>query len=194
MPSSPPPLLLASTSRYRRELLERLALPFETQDPGVIEKVREGELPDARASRLALEKARAVAERHAGAWVIGSDQVASLGPLLLEKPGNAHRCAAQLRALSGREATFHTAVALVRGHTIHRHLDTTRVDFRELSGEEIERYIEREQPFDCAGGFKSEGLGVSLFARLATDDPTALIGLPLIWLSGALRRAGYLLP
>jgi septum formation protein len=190
------PLILASTSRYRRELLARLALPFQVESPGVEEPALLGELPSARAARLARDKALAVARRHPSAIVIGSDQVATLDTTLLEKPGNAERCRTQLIALSGRKTLFLTACAVIglEAGIDLTHTDTTRVVARELGGDEIDRYIEREQPFDCAGGFKAEALGIALFDRIETTDPTALVGLPLIWLAGALRRAGYAVP
>jgi septum formation protein len=187
-----PRLILASTSRYRAGLLGRLRLPFEVAAPGVDEAPRAGEMPRARALRLAHDKAAAVAVTRADAWVIGSDQVASLGDVLLDKPGDADRCRAQLAAESGRSVEFHTAVVLLRGapREVFEHVDRTTVRFRELSAAEIARYVELERPFDCAGGFRSEGLGVTLFASLETSDPAALVGLPLVWLAGALRAAG----
>lgn len=187
--------MLASTSRYRRALLERLQLPFEVESPGVDETALPAEGPRERALRLAVAKAQAVADRRPQAIVIGSDQVAACGAQLLDKPGDASRCRAQLASLSGRTADFHTAcVLLVPGRPPVAHVDVTRVHFRSLGAAEIERYVEREQPYDCAGGFKAEGLGISLFTRLGSEDPTALIGLPLVWLAGALRAAGYLVP
>jgi septum formation protein len=191
-----PPLILASTSRYRRSLLERIAPPFEAIAPGIAETARPGEVPRARAVRLSLAKARAVAEKHPKAIVIGSDQVAALGEHVLDKPGDEEMCRMQLSALSGRTAHFFTGCAVVgidAGLTLE-HLDTTTVGFRTLSETEIHRYVAREQPLDCAGGFKVEALGITLFERVESTDPTALIGLPLIWLSSALRKAGYLLP
>lgn len=190
------PLILASTSPYRRELLARLALPFLVESPGVDEAAVLGETPAARAARLAVAKALAVARRHPDALVIGSDQVAALDAAILDKPGNAERCRAQLTALAGRTASFHTACALVGldARIELAHTDTTRVVARALTRGEIDRYIEREHPFDCAGGFKVEALGVALFERIESQDPTALIGLPLIWLAGALRRAGLAVP
>jgi len=190
------PLILASTSRYRRELLGRLALPFQVESPGVDELSVAGELPPARAARLARDKALAVARRHPAAIVIGSDQVAALDATLLEKPGDAERCRAQLATLSGKMTLFHTACAVIglEAGIELAHTDTTRVVARALTGEEIDRYVEREQPFDCAGGFKAEALGIALFERIESTDPTALVGLPLIWLAGALRRAGYAVP
>jgi septum formation protein len=191
-----PPLILASTSRYRRSLLERIAPPFDVVSPGVDEAPRPEEAPRARAVRLSLAKARAVAERHPRAIVIGSDQVAALGEHVLDKPGSEETCRMQLTALSGRTAQFFTGCAIVgieAGLTLE-HIDTTTVAFRTLSDTEIRRYIAREQPLDCAGGFKVEALGITLFERIESNDPTALIGLPLIWLASALRKAGYLLP
>ncbi len=190
------PLILASTSRYRRSLLERLGLPFEVARPGVDEAPIAGEAPRDRAVRLSLAKARAVAEEHPGAVVIGSDQVAALGTRVLDKPGDEATCRAQLAALSGNAAHFFTGCAVV-GIEVPlslEHLDVTTVQFRSLSPAEIERYVAREKPLDCAGGFKVEALGITLFERIENSDPTALIGLPLVWLAGALRRAGYALP
>jgi septum formation protein len=190
------PLILASTSRYRRSLLERIAPPFEAISPGVSEAAVGSELPRERAVRLSLAKARAVAEKHPGAIVIGSDQVCAAGQRVLDKPGNETTCRAQLAALSGHTANFHTGCAVVgleAGLTLE-HLDTTSVTFRRLTETEISRYVAREKPFDCAGGFKVEALGITLFESIDSTDPTALIGLPLIWLAGALRQAGYLLP
>jgi septum formation protein len=193
-PAAAPPLILASTSPYRRELLQRLGLVFTVRAPGVEEVARTGEAPADRARRLALAKARAIAREHPGACIIGSDQVAALGDQVLDKPGTAERCRAQLAQLSGRQAIFHTAAALLWRDTALEHLDATTVVFRELASDEIGRYVDREQPFDCAGSFRAERLGVTLFARLSTEDPTALVGLPLIWLAAALRRVGYRLP
>lgn len=189
-------LILASTSRYRRELLERLDVPFEVVAPGLTEEHRPGESPADRALRLATGKAQAVSARHPEALVIGSDQVAAAGPEVLDKPGDAARCRAQLGLLSGRTAYFYTACVLLgTSPPLHAaHLDTTTVMFRTLSPAEIARYVEREQPFDCAGGFKVEASGIALFDCIESQDPTALIGLPLIWLAGALRAAGYSLP
>jgi len=191
-----PPLILASTSPYRRLLLERFGLPFEAARPQVTEEHLPGEPPSERALRLAVAKAEEVAARHPGAVVIGSDQVAAAGHKVLDKPGDAATCRAQLAALSGTDARFHTGCAVIgpAGSVRLIHVDTTTVIFRSLTPREIERYVEREQPFDCAGGFKVEALGISLFESVESRDPTALVGLPLIWLAGALRRAGYTLP
>ena len=185
-----PRLILASTSRYRRELLSRLGLPFEVESPGVPEEARAGETPAAMAARLALAKARSIATP--GAVVIGSDQVASLDGELLRKPGAPGVAVAQLLACQGRTVQFHTAVALIAtdsGATAE-HVDITEVRFRRLEAAALSEYVRREQPLDCAGSFKSEGLGVALFEQISSHDPTALIGLPLIWLAGALREMG----
>jgi septum formation protein len=191
-----PQLILASTSRYRRALLERLGVPFTALAPETPEDMAGGELPPDRALRLSIAKAQAVASRHPDAVVIGSDQVAAVGSKILEKPGDAARCRAQLTAASGSSARFHTGCALIGLQAGIRlvHIDTTTVCFRSLTQQEIERYIARERPLDCAGGFRVEGLGISLFESIESRDPTALIGLPLIWLAAALRRAGFLIP
>lgn len=192
--TNPPRLILASTSPHRRMLLERLGLPFEALAPQVEETVLEGELPAARALRLARAKAAAVALQHPGAIVIGSDQVASLGPAgeakLLRKPGDRDTCRVQLTAMSGRTVSFDTAVALQLGDIVLAHTEPTHVQFRDLTAAAIEHYMDREPAFDCAGGFKCEGLGVTLFQSIGTRDPTALVGLPLIWVCEALRRLG----
>lgn len=191
--SPQPALILASTSPYRRELLERLGLPFAVEAPDVDEAPLAGEPAAERALRLAAAKAEAVAMRHPGAVVIGSDQVAAAGGVILDKPGTVARACQQLRHLSGSQARFHTACA-VRWHNTGfsvNHLDTVTVAVRDLTTEEIAAYVAREQPLNCAGSFKSEGLGIALFSRIESEDPTALVGLPLIWLAGALRQAGY---
>lgn len=189
-------LILASTSRYRRELLARLGVQFECVPPGVAEEHRRGESPADRALRLATEKAQAVSLKAGAALVIGADQVACAGAEVLDKPGDAARARAQLGLLSGRAAHFYTACVLLRAEPpLHAaHVDTTTVVFRTLSAEEIGRYVEREPAFDCAGGFKAEAAGIALIECIESQDPTALIGLPLIWLAGALRAAGYALP
>jgi septum formation protein len=194
--SPAPTLVLASSSRYRRELLTRLGLPFEAHSPGVDELPVAGELPMDRALRLALEKALTVAARQPQALVIGSDQVAASGNGVLDKPGDAPRCRAQLARLSGQTARFYTACAVIGLDAAVRqvHLDTTVVTFRTLTAAEIGRYVARDQPYDCAGGFKAESLGIALLESIESADPTALIGLPLIWLAGALRSFGLHLP
>ena len=189
-------LILASTSPYRRQLLSRLGLPFETVRPEADETPLSGESPSSLADRLAEAKARSVALRQPQAWVIGSDQVAEFGGQPLSKPGDFERAADQLSAASGRTLNFHTAVTLYR-HDNRRAMrlhDTTRVRFRTLTATEIERYLHAEQPYDCAGSFKAEGLGISLFEAIDSRDPTALIGLPLIGVAQLLREAGFVLP
>ena len=188
------PLILASTSRYRRELLERLRLPFHISRPEVDEAPFPGEAPPALAQRLARAKAAAIAVQQPDAWVIGSDQVAELDTQPLGKPGTRENALAQLGAMSGREIRFHTALCLMRGDIRLEAMDTTTVRFRTLQADEIERYVDAEQPLDCAGSFKSEGLGIALFEAIDSQDPTALIGLPLIALSKMLREAGLQLP
>ena len=189
-------LILASTSPYRRQLLERLRLPFQVAAPQVDESPLPLETPPLRAQRLALAKATAVSRRHPAATVIGSDQVAVCKGEVLDKPGGAERCREQLRWLSASAASFHTAVSVLNpaSHASIEFLDTTTVYFRALAEDEIERYVRAEQPFDCAGGFRVEALGIALFARVTSEDPTALIGLPLIALARALRQLGYELP
>jgi septum formation protein len=185
-----PPIILASTSRYRRELLQRLGLPFESRAPDAAEDTLEGESPAAMAARLALAKARSIVAP--GAVVIGSDQVASLDGRLLRKPGSAELAVAQLRAAQGKTVVFHTAVAVIAtgtGETLE-HIDRTEVRFRRLDVAALEQYVRLENPLDCAGSFKSEGLGVVLFEQIVSQDPTALIGLPLIFVAHALRTLG----
>ncbi len=186
-----PTLVLASTSPYRRTLLERLRVPFTTASPKVDELPRPGESPRALAQRLAIAKAEAVSKLNPSAWVIGADQVAECDDDILGKPGTAERARMQLAVCSGRVVTFHTAVRVNRGSEAHTHVDVTRVKFRVLTTEEIERYVELDNPLDCAGSFRSEGLGIVLFERVETEDPTALIGMPLLWLAGALRKVGF---
>ena len=189
------PLILASTSAYRRELLARLRLPFDTERPEVDETAQPGEPPVALAMRLARAKAQAVAARRPQAWVIGSDQVAALGESPLGKPGGCDAAIGQLRSMRGRAVAFHTAVCLARdGRIVAEQLDTTLVRFRALTDPEIERYVDAERPFDCAGSFKSEGYGIALFDAIETCDPTALVGLPLIATAQLLREAGFALP
>ena len=190
-----PRLILASTSRYRRELLQRLRLPFDVAAPETDESARPGETPQALARRLAAAKATAIASQMPGAWVIGSDQVAELDGIALGKPGTRAAAVSQLASMSGREVVFRTAVSVVHGDGRAFHAeDATVVRFRVLDDAEIGRYVDAEQPFDCAGSFKSEGLGIVLFDAIVSQDPTALIGLPLIATAGLLRRAGYALP
>ena len=199
MHQSPPlvrTLVLGSTSRYRRELLQRLGLPFTVAAPDVDETPLQGEAPRALALRLALAKARAVAAQHPDAVVIGSDQVADLHGQPLGKPGTHKRASAQLQRMSGETVIFQTAVAVVCAATGFEQVDLAPVEvrFRTLTGDEIERYLHAEQPYDCAGSAKSEGLGISLLDAILSDDPTALVGLPLIRTCRMLRAAGLTLP
>ena len=188
------PLILASTSRYRRELLERLRLPFHISRPDIDEQSASGESAAAVACRLAVAKAQVIAAQQPDAWVIGADQVAALDSELLGKPGNRDTAIAQLTAMSGRQVHFHTAVCLLREAVMLEAADLTVVQFRTLHAEEIKRYVDVEQPLDCAGSFKAEGLGISLFESIESSDPTALVGLPLIALSRMLREAGFAVP
>jgi septum formation protein len=189
-------LILASSSAYRRDLLARLGVPFECVAPGVVERPLPGESAAQMSARLARDKAEAIAAMRPGAVVVGSDQVALRGDTLLGKPGTVERCAEQLRASSGREVAFLTAVHVADGPNgrAESHVDRTVVRFRTLTDDEIDRYVAADRPLDCAGGFKAESLGISLFDSIESADPTALTGLPLIWLCGALRRAGIPVP
>jgi septum formation protein len=188
-------LILASTSSYRSALLKRLGLAFDCAAPRVDEQQLPGEAPRDLALRLARAKAHAVAAQHPGKVVIGSDQVAVLGTQVLGKPGSEARCVEQLRQSSGRDMVFLTAVHVADGRGgCESHVDRTVARFRDLTDAEIERYVAAERPLDCAGGFKAEALGIALFERIESEDPTALTGLPLIWLCGALRRAGIPVP
>jgi septum formation protein len=195
-PSLLRPLVLGSTSRYRRELLSRLNMPFEVCAPQVDETPRPGESPRDLALRLALAKAQAVAAQYPDALVIGSDQVADLEGEPLGKPGTHDRAVQQLRQMRGHTVIFQTAVAVVCQATGFEQVDLAPVQvlFRELSDAEIERYLRAEQPYDCAGSAKSEGLGITLLDAIHSDDPTALIGLPLIRTGRMLRAAGAVLP
>ena len=186
------PLVLASTSRYRAALLDRLGIPYSTDAPGVDEAAHPGESPAAACVRLAEAKARAVAGRHPGALVLGADQVADCDGVHVGKPGTLARARSQLASFSGRTVVFHTGVALL--DTVTGHCAVERVDvrstLRELSPREIDAYLAREAPLDCAGSVKSEGLGIALFERIESDDPSALVGLPLIATCRLLSAAG----
>ena len=192
--STAPPraVVLGSTSRYRRELMERLRVPFTVAAPHVDETPLPGEAPKTLALRLALAKAKAVAALHPEAVVIGSDQVADLAGQPLGKPGEHGRAVAQLRQMRGQTVIFQTALAVVCLTTGFEQVDLAevRVVFRDLSDEEIEAYLQAEKPYDCAGSAKSEGLGIALLESIDNDDPTALIGLPLIRTARLLRQAG----
>lgn len=189
-------LVLASTSRYRRELLGRLGVPFDVAAPGTNEFRHPGEDPKKMVSRLARDKAAAVASNQEDALVIGSDQCAVLGGHVLGKPGSFDKAVSQIAATSGHTVRFLTAVCVHEAASgrIREALDETTVKFRKLDDAEIRRYVDREQPLDCAGSFKSEGLGITLFEYIENRDPTALMGLPLIALAGLLRDAGLVLP
>lgn len=190
------PLILGSTSRYRGELLARLGLAFEAVAPAVDETPKPGEAPRALALRLAIAKAREVAARHPQAIVIGADQVADLGGEPLGKPGTHGRALAQLRSMSGQTVIFQTALAVVCLGAGFEQADLAAVEvrFRKLGDDEIERYLRAEQPYDCAGSAKSEGLGIALLEAILSDDPTALVGLPLIRTARLLRAAGLVVP
>jgi len=187
-----PHLILASSSRYRRELLGRLQLPFEAASPDIDETPLPGESPQTTACRLAEAKARALAQQFPDALIIGSDQVAMLGDTRLDKPVTHANAVAQLRAMRGKEAVFYTALCLYnsRSGKLQTRLIPYHVQFREFDDGQIERYLLREQPYDCAGSAKSEGLGIALIARMSGDDPNALVGLPLIALVEMLAAEG----
>lgn len=187
-----PSLVLASSSPYRRMLLERLGVPFTSVSPMIDEAPRHGELPADTALRLAEAKARAVVPSHAGALIIGSDQIAECGGAVIGKPRDPQHALEQLRAMRGRTVVFHTALALL--NSTSGRCQTALVDvistFRSLEDDALRTYLERERPFDCAGSVKAEALGIALFTRIASDDPTALIGLPLIRLTDMLLAEG----
>lgn len=186
-----PSLILASTSAHRRELLARLGLPFSHEPPGVDEHRPPDEEAAQTVMRLARQKARAVLERRPQAVVIGADQLAVRNGEVLGKPSDEQEATDQLARSAGRQVEFLTGVCVLRaGREPEEHMDITRVVFRPLKPEQIRRYLERERPYDCAGSFRSESLGIALFERIDSQDPTGLIGLPLIWLSGALGRLG----
>lgn len=185
-------LVLASTSRYRKALLERLGLAFDIASPGVDETVLPNESPAHTALRLAALKARAMHVQFSDALIIGSDQVAAMGSERFGKPGSHEAAVRQLRALSGKAVDFHTAVSLLdaRSGSVESRLVPCRVFFRPLDERRIESYLRREQPYDCSASAKAEGLGIALIARIETEDPSSLIGLPLIALTELLERAG----
>jgi septum formation protein len=192
MTSPTPRLILASTSPYRKSLLERLNLPFYCIPSNVDETSLQGESSSSQAIRLAHLKALKVWRQHPDSVVIGSDQVADLDGQRLTKPGKAERAIEQLQACSGRNVEFYTAVTILAPDGLrHDHLDLTRVSFRDLGSEEIQRYVSVDSPLNCAGSFKAEALGISLFTGIHNQDPTALTGLPLIWVSQCLRELGF---
>jgi septum formation protein len=188
------PLILASGSRYRAELLTRLALPFVATPSDVDESASPGERVEALVQRLAQAKAAALADRYPTHWILGSDQAAAVGDTILGKPGSVERARQQLALCSGREVRFVTAVALLRGTQCLMETDVTIVHFRALGDAEIERYLAAEPALDCAGSFKCEGYGITLFESIDSRDPTALVGLPLISVRRLLAQAGAALP
>lgn len=190
------PVLLASSSPYRRELLGRLGIACRWLAPDLDETPAPGEHPEQLGRRLAEMKARALASSNPGHLIIGSDQVAALGGNILNKPGDFERAAIQLHASSGKTVTFFTSLALLNSTSGHCQIatDITRVHFRQLNESEIHNYLHKEQPYDCAGSFKIEGMGIALFDKVESDDPTALIGLPLIKLCAMLRAEGISVP
>lgn len=192
----PPPLILASTSRYRKELLERLGLPFQAEAPGVDEDAIKGAglVPRQIAETLAERKAMAVATRHPGAVVIGSDQLAALDGQVLGKAGSRERAVGQLRAMRGRTHELITAVCVVHPGGTERHTAIASLAMRQLDDAALERYVAADNPLDCAGSYKLECRGIALFERIDCDDHSSIVGLPLLWLSGALARLGYSLP
>ena len=189
-------LILGSTSPFRKELLQKLGLSFAVDSPDIDETMLEAEQPEQFVQRLALEKAQAVAARHDSALIIGSDQVACIGSNILGKPGTRDKAIQQLTEASGKHVSFYTGLCLLNSASGESQVvcEPFHVHFRELSQEQIERYLDAEQPYNCAGSFKSEGLGISLFERLEGDDPNALIGLPLIKLIAMLEREGVAVP
>jgi len=191
--AAPPPLILGSSSPYRHELLERLHLPFTVAVPDIDETPLPGEAPEATALRLSRSKAESIAARHPGALVIGSDQVATLDGQQVGKPGTHEKALAQLQSMRGRTVTFHSALCLLDGRDGRIQLTDvqTRATFRDLTDPELDAYLRLEQPYDCAGSAKAEGLGIALLSRVESDDPTALIGLPLVALTTMLRAVGY---
>lgn len=191
-----PEVVLASTSPYRRQLLERLRLPFTCVAPHIDESKVKASIadPERLATELARQKALAVGKLHPGALVIGSDQVATLDGAVLDKPGTAARAAEQLHRLAGREHRLVTAVAIAHAGGVVEFVDVTRLCMRVLSAAEIERYVAQDQPFDCAGSYRIEGLGIALFAGISCEDQTAIIGLPLLRLCAELRQLGLTIP
>jgi septum formation protein len=189
------PIVLASTSPFRKELLQRIGIDFETAAPDIDESPLPGEAPENLVKRLSEAKARVIGKIRPG-LIIGSDQVASVGDEILGKPGTHENAVAQLRKLSGKLVTFQTGLCLLNSASNQAQVDIIpfRVQFRELDAQQIERYLQADQPYNCAGSFKSEGLGITLFERMEGEDPTALIGLPMIRLTDMLMQAGLVLP
>jgi len=191
---TPPPLILASSSPYRAQMLERLGLAFSTATSGIDETPEPGESPQRLVRRLALAKAKRIAPEHPDALIIGADQVSVLGDEILGKPGSRERAIGQIQRMSGKRVDYLSGIALV-GPGIERiDIVPTRLTYRELDQAEIERYVDRDRPFDCAGAMRSESLGIALLETLSSDDPSALIGMPLIRIAQWLRAAGYEIP
>ena len=190
------PIVLASSSTYRRGLLDRFLGEYEAVSPGVVESSDGTELPEYLAARLAREKAEAISSTHRDSLIIGADQIAVLDGQVLGKPGDHQKAIEQLLAVSGKSLQFLTAVYVLgpAGRTRHAHIDRTAVRFRQFDLRLAETYLRHDEPYDCAGSFKIEGAGFVLFESVQTNDPTALIGLPMIWLAETLRKLGYLLP
>lgn len=195
MTTPPAPLVLASGSRYRASMLARLGLDFSIDPADIDERPMPDESPRALALRLALEKARVVAARHPQACVIGADQVAGLDDgRILGKPGSVERAVEQIREMRGRRVTWHSGIALIGPNLERNDVVDTQIDIRRLGDDEIQRYVEVDRPLDCAGAMRSESLGIALVDRMASDDPTALIGMPLIRIADWLRSAGFAVP
>ena len=191
-----PPVLLATSSRYRKELLERILDNFSMSSPDIDESRRPGEDPRDMVTRLAREKAEVFAGEHKGLIIIGADQVAVLGNEILGKPGDRQQAIRQLMNSSGKSVNFLTAVCVldIMSHNRYEHTDTTTVKFRQFDRRLAEAYVQKDEPYDCAGSFKAEGAGVVLMQSIVSEDPTALLGLPLIWLSARLRELGVITP
>jgi septum formation protein len=194
LPNGAQKLILASTSKYRKELLTRLSVPFTCVSPGVDEQALTGESPMAMALRLAEAKAMAISQNEPDAWVIGSDQVVDLQGIAMGKPGDHANALKQLQTLRGKTVQFHTAVCLAKGPISQVINVVTEVTFRDLDDATLNAYLLAETPYDCAGSAKSEGLGICLLEKVQSDDPTALIGLPLIAVCTLLRNAGFQIP
>lgn len=194
--SLPEKLILASSSKYRKKLLERLGVSFLCMSPQIDETQKNTESPEALVKRLAMQKAMVVAGQHPASTVIGSDQVAVFMGQVIGKPGSHDKAIAQLTQFSGKTVSFLTAVSVqcIHSNFMEHYTDFTSVSFRTLTAREITRYLQKEKPYDCAGAFKAESLGIVLFDKIASDDPTAITGLPLIQTSAMLRRAGLQLP
>lgn len=194
VPAHTPPLILASGSPYRAQMLDRLGLPFSTATSGIDETPETNEVPEALVRRLALGKAKQIAQQHPDALIIGADQVSVLDGEILGKPGSRERAISQIQRMSGNRVDYLSGIALVGPDIEQIDIVSTRLTYRVLEQAEIERYVDRDQPFDCAGAMRSESLGIALLESLSSDDPTALIGMPLIRIAQWLRSAGYEIP